>query len=280
MIMFAPVTDRPADLRRVGFRPPAIQLGKIQSAINQHFHATCATRFPGTSRRVHPEIYTLNQLLGHEQVVVTQKDYSRPHFRAMGELDPLPDHLLTLHVLGMGLPSEYELDRAFPIGQDGHKPLRIMQEKVGTLVRRKTASKAQSQSVSVKRLSGPRKILRRGSPACKLPGVLFANVVNERLTAISPKLPYIGVSAPVKSLLQARHRFAPTFFSTRDFPQAASFDRVPCRRVHPACHVCHRDFELRPPRKQYLKDSPADLTVPLTNSANGAAAPHGQIGHI
>src|SRR5260370_1004611 len=99
------------------------------------------------------------------------------------------DNLLPLQVLGMGLPSEYDLDRAFPIGQDGHKPLRIMQEKVGTLVRRKTASKAQSQSVSVERLSGPRKILRGSSPACKLPGVPFANVVNERLTAISPKPP-------------------------------------------------------------------------------------------
>src|SRR5579862_1754135 len=105
--MFAPVTDSPTDLGRVCFRPPAIELREIQSAIDEHFHATGATRFPGASRRVHPQIDALNQLLGQQEIVVTQKDYTRPHFRAPGELDPLPDHLLTLQVLRMSLPSQH-----------------------------------------------------------------------------------------------------------------------------------------------------------------------------
>ena len=95
----------------------------------------------------------------------------------------------------MGLAGEHELDGPVPVGQDAHKPLRIAQQKIRTLVRRKAASKAQRQRVRIEHLRGLRKFLRGerlGPPAVGREA--FADVVNERLAALGSKLPKIGVA--------------------------------------------------------------------------------------
>lgn len=114
MIMFAPLTDHPATLRGVCLGPPAIQLRKIQSAINEHFHAT---RFPRASRRAHRHIDALNQSVRHVQIAVTQEDYPRPQFRARGEPGSLLNHFFRPPRPVDGLPSEHDLDGAIPAGQ-------------------------------------------------------------------------------------------------------------------------------------------------------------------
>src|SRR5437762_1424772 len=91
--------------------------------------------------RVQPKINALNELLRHEQVVVAKKNDARSHFRAAHELDPLPDHALSRDVLWVSLTREDELDGAFPVSKDAHKPLRIVQQKVWALVRRKAPRK-------------------------------------------------------------------------------------------------------------------------------------------
>ena len=193
--MFAPVTDGPADLRRVCFRPPAIQLRKIQSAIDQHLHAAGAARFPGASRRVHPEIDALNQLLRHEQ--------RRSHSGRRREIALPGGATNSIHCRIMSWPGQ-SWGWAFPASTSWtgrsrfvrmlHEPLRIMQEKVRTLVSRKTARKAQSQCVGVEYLGSLRKFLGRSTSASQLPDVQFANVMNERLAPIGAKLPEIGVA--------------------------------------------------------------------------------------
>src|ERR1700722_1172804 len=187
--MLAAVTDGPADLRRICFGPPAIQLGKIQPAINEHFHAAGSTRFPGASRGVHPQIHTLNQLLGHEQIVITQEDYARAYFRAIRTLDPLADHLLTLCVLWMSFASEDELNRMLAVGENVQQALRIAQEKIGTLVSGETASETESERVSIQRLGGCGKIFRGGTEAREPLNVPFTNIMNERLSTVGTKLP-------------------------------------------------------------------------------------------
>jgi hypothetical protein len=89
----------------------------------------------------------------------------------------------------MGLSGKHELDGMFVIRQDAKEAIRIMQEKVGALVRCKTAGETQSQSIRIKNLGCPRDLLRRGSPAGQLTDVATANVANETLAAIRAKLP-------------------------------------------------------------------------------------------
>ncbi len=45
--MFLAVPDSPADFGRVGFRPPAIQLGKIQATIDEDLHSTRSAGLQG-----------------------------------------------------------------------------------------------------------------------------------------------------------------------------------------------------------------------------------------
>src|ERR1700758_1365805 len=52
--MLAPIADGPADFRRIPFRPPAVQFGKVEAAIDEHFHAAGAAGFPGAARRIDP----------------------------------------------------------------------------------------------------------------------------------------------------------------------------------------------------------------------------------
>src|ERR1700683_5761948 len=101
----------------------------------------------------------------------------------MGKLDPLPNHVLSLRVLRMGLPGKHELDRVFAIRQDAKQAIGIMQEKVGALVGCKTAGETESQSIRIKNLGCPRDLVGRGSPAGQFTDVAIANVANETLAA-------------------------------------------------------------------------------------------------
>ena len=87
--VLAPVPQRPADLGRVRFRPPPVELREVQAAVDQHLHAARAARLPGPPRRVDPEVHALHEVLGGEQVVVRQEDDAALDLGAPDELDPL-----------------------------------------------------------------------------------------------------------------------------------------------------------------------------------------------
>ena len=164
--MFAPISDRPAYFRGIRLRPPAIEFRKIQPAVHQHLHAACAACFPRPSRSVHPDVHALNQMLGHENVVIRKEDHPGSNFRAASKLNPLPDHFLPLGILGMSLARKHELNRALSIRQDVEKPRRIVQEKVRAFVRGKATRKSQSQSIVIEYQCGLREVFRRRSPSC------------------------------------------------------------------------------------------------------------------
>ena len=88
--VFLPIPQRPPHFRRVGFRPPAIQLRKINAAIDEHFHPARSTDLPGPAWRVDPYIYPLHQVLGQKHVVVTEEDHMRAHIGAPNKMDPFP----------------------------------------------------------------------------------------------------------------------------------------------------------------------------------------------
>ena len=128
-------------------------------------------------------------MLGHQHIVVTEKNHAGPRFRAMGKLDPLPNHILSLDVLRMGFSGKHELDGALVIRQDAKEAIRIIQEKVGALVRCKTAREAESQGIRIKIVGSLLDLVRRGSPAGQLTDVAIANIANESLAPIRAKLP-------------------------------------------------------------------------------------------
>src|SRR5580658_959653 len=148
--VFEAVADGPAHLGRICLRPPAIEFREVHPAIDKHLHAAGAAGFPRTSWRVHPEIDALNKLFRHQHIVITEEDNAGSRFRATGKLDPLPNHVLPFEVLRMGLSGKHELDRMFVIRQDAKEAVRIMQEKVGSLVRRKTPGETKRQSIRIK----------------------------------------------------------------------------------------------------------------------------------
>src|SRR5580658_1510781 len=278
--MFAPISDRPAYLRGVRLRPPAIEFRKIQPAVHQHLHAAGAARFPRPPRSVHPEVHALNQMLRHENVVIGKEDHPESNFRAASKLKPLPDHLLSLGILRMSLACKHELNRPLSIRQDVEKPRRIMQEKVWAFVRGKATGKSQSQSIVIKDQRCLREVFRRRSPSCQLTAVKSSNVLNERPAAICAELPEAGIAGCTNILLCVCHCSVPALFSAGKFPQTVCFGRVPGRGVHSVGHVRYRNLCFRPPGKEGLEEPPAYLTVQFAYAVDGAAAADRQIGHI
>ena len=124
----------------------------------------------------------------HQHVVITQEHHSRAYFRSAGEIDPLADHVLSFQVSWVGFPSEHQLDGVLFIGQDLKQPTQIMQKQIRTFVRRKAARKAHYKRVGVENLLSSGDVLKRSPLACKLSGVLLANVVDERFSGIGAQL--------------------------------------------------------------------------------------------
>src|SRR5208282_6944952 len=99
------------------------------------------------------------------------------------------NHFLAFHVLGMGFSGENELNGAVYVRQDSHEPLRIMQQKVRTLVRRKTPRKAQGQCVGIECLRSKREFLGGSAMAFQLSNERLANILHQRLTRSGAQLP-------------------------------------------------------------------------------------------
>ena len=270
--MFAPVSDRPAYFRGIRLRPPAVEFRKIQPAVHQHLHAACAACFPRPSRSVDPDVHALNQMLRHENVVIRKEDHPGSNLRAANKLKPLPNHFLSLDVLGMRLACKHELNRALRIGKDVDKPRRVVQQKIRAFVRGKATGKSQSQGVFIEYLCGLREIFRRCSPGRQLTAVEFADVRNEILAGICAELPEVGIAGGTNVFFFICQCSVPVLFSAVKFPQAVCFNRVPGRGVHSVGHVRYRHLCFRPPGKERLEELPAHLTVQFADAVDRAAA--------
>ena len=168
--MLLSISQCPAYLRGISFRPPAVQYRKIDSAVGQHFHTARAAGLPWSSWRVDPDVHSLHQVLGQKHIVVAQEDHVRLHFGASNKLDPFLDHGLPGLVGRMGLAGQDQLYRPLGIAQEPQQPIRIMQKQVWSLIRGKTAGKPQCQCVRVKQMACLFDFLWTGACACQLQG--------------------------------------------------------------------------------------------------------------
>ncbi len=101
--MLLAVAYRPTQIGNIGFGPPAIQLRKIDTAVDQHLHAAGSTCLPRPSWRVDPDIDALHQMLGQVHVVVTEKDDMGAGLGPPNEVRPLLNQDLSRPVCRMRL---------------------------------------------------------------------------------------------------------------------------------------------------------------------------------
>src|SRR5262249_2070876 len=59
------IAERPAHARLVRFRPPAVELGEIQSPVDENLHPAGPARLPRPAWRVDPDVPPLPHLLPH-----------------------------------------------------------------------------------------------------------------------------------------------------------------------------------------------------------------------
>ena len=146
------IADGPTHVWRKRFCPPAVELGEVQSAVHQHFHAAGAAGLPRSSRRIHPNVHAADQALGQEHIVVAQEDHARGRASPVNELAPLLDHRLAGSVLRVCFSGEDKLNGMLGIGKNAHQPFRIVQQKVRPLVRCKAPGKPEGQGVEIEHL--------------------------------------------------------------------------------------------------------------------------------
>ena len=187
--MFLAVPNGPANFRRVGFRPPAIQLGKIQAAVDEDLHSARPACFPRPPGRVDPKIDALDQFLSQQHVVIVEKNNAALDLWTFDEVLPLFDQHLPRHVLRMSFAGEDQLNRALGIGEKANQSLRIMQEKIGTLVRGKAPRESHREHILVKNAA---RIRRSSTFRGELRRVAFAHTADQRSSSSCAQLPQLA----------------------------------------------------------------------------------------
>ena len=86
----------------------------------------------------------------------------------------------------MGFAGENQLHRTLRIGKQSNQPFRIVQQKIGPLISRKPARKADRQHVFIENLG---KIVWTVVSRCALARVAHANPVDQVLTRAVAQLP-------------------------------------------------------------------------------------------
>ena len=177
--MVLAVAQRPADVRSVGFRPPAVQFRQIETSIDEHLHAARPTGFPRPPGRVDPDINPLHQVLGQEHVVVAEEDDVGARLGPPDEADPLLNQGLPGLVRRMGLAGDDDLHRALGIVQEAKQAFRVVQQQVRSLVGREAARETQRQRVGIEQMLRLVHRLRRRAAGGELPGQSFAREFDE-----------------------------------------------------------------------------------------------------
>ncbi len=187
--MLATVAQRPAHLRRIRLRPPAIQLRQIDTAIDEYLHAARSAGLPWPARRIEPDVGALHQALGQQHVVVAQENHMPACFGITDELDPLADQRLPGLIRGMRLAGHDELHGALGVGEDPQQPLRIVQQQVRPLISCETARERDRQDIRIEHPARIRRLGRCGARGYQLARYPLARVFDELLARGAAKLP-------------------------------------------------------------------------------------------
>src|SRR6478735_8185609 len=106
--MGLPATEGEAILAVVGFRPPSVQDGEIQSAVEHDFLSAGSAGLQRSSRVVRPDVDTLDEMPPHVDVVVLEKQDLARETRVPHQLRNLLQELLAGLIMRVRLARKNE----------------------------------------------------------------------------------------------------------------------------------------------------------------------------
>src|SRR5262249_15302202 len=172
--MGSSVSDGKAVESVICLRPPAIEHGKIEPTIQDHFLSARARSLKRPSRIVQPDVHALHEVASDVDVIVLDENHFVREARIPHQLRDLLEDSLARFVLRVRLSSEYELDRPFRIIDHGCQLFDISQNEIRSLVRCEPACEPDGECVRAEchcqpmyylfRFSSPLRLLRRASP--------------------------------------------------------------------------------------------------------------------
>src|SRR5205807_3443729 len=144
-----------------GLGPPAVEHGKIESAIQDNFLAAGARCLQGAARIVQPDIDSLHEVAANVDVVVLDKDELVGEEAVAHEFGNLLQDSLAGFVVRMGLAGKDELDRTFGIVDHRGETLDVGENQVGALVGGEAAGKSDGERVWTEHLAEAHEIFPR-----------------------------------------------------------------------------------------------------------------------
>src|SRR5258708_13554641 len=118
------LADGPAVLPVVALVPPAIQNAAIRQPVHRGLLAAGAAGFVGSDWIVQPHICTRNEITGHIDIVVLQKDHLATKGIAAREAIDLLNQVFARLIGWMRLASEDNLQRVLRIAHNLFQPWR------------------------------------------------------------------------------------------------------------------------------------------------------------
>ena len=109
------------------------------------------------------------------------------------EIHPVVDQCLTGRIGRMGLAGENQLHRPLRMIQQARQALRVMQQQIGSLVRRESPCEAHRQYLRIEQALGAIELDRRAARNGELQREPPARVLDQRSARGRPALPDRGV---------------------------------------------------------------------------------------
>src|SRR6185436_1187120 len=131
----------------VSLRPPSIEDGKVEAAVQYNLLPAGAGSFERSSRSVQPDVNALHKMLPHIDVIVFEKDESFRKRTVMHKLGDLLKYRLAWYIVRMSFPREDELDRPLRVVDHHGDLFKLLQNQIGALVCREAARKTNSQCI-------------------------------------------------------------------------------------------------------------------------------------
>ena len=155
-----------------------------------------------------------------------------------------------------------------------------MQQKVWSLVRYKSPSKAQSQCVGIKHFFCGSNCIGGKTGNHSLTFKSFPDKTNEPISRLVPELPQFFIGNLRNMRFMVRKLPSPTIFSTGLRPKFIGIFGIPTRHMDPIGHMAYGNFGYRPTWKKLAKEISAHLAMQAANTVHGTTTTNGEIGHI
>ena len=118
----------------VGFRPPTVENGEVERAVEDDLLAARPGRFERTTRVVEPNVDALHQAAPDVDVVIFEEDDALRELRIALERDDAADDRFAEVVGRVRFTGENELHRAFRVVDDAVEALFVLNDEVSALV--------------------------------------------------------------------------------------------------------------------------------------------------